>query len=81
MNHIRKCELCKALNEVIEASGATYGETVDALKWLLVAYQDKGSDLLNDVGIQKVAERKQKNSVLLPNDDDIERMRRDQASK
>ncbi len=58
--------LCKKLDDVIKESGATYGATISALKWLLVAYQDKGDNLLNGTNIQEVAAQSQNQSVKLP---------------
>lgn len=59
-------ELCKELNEVIEGSGASYGEVISALRWLLVAYEDKGENLLNAANIQEVSKMAQSRSVKLP---------------
>lgn len=59
-------ELCKALNEVIEKCDVSYGTVISALRWLLVAYEDKGTNLLNATNIQEVCTMDQKRSVKLP---------------
>ena len=47
-------DLYEALESVMREKGTTYGEAIDALKRLLVTYQIKGSNLLNEVNIQEV---------------------------
>ena len=58
--------LCSELNTVILKSDVKYADVIKALKWLQIAYQDKGENLLNGVDIQEVSAYEQHQSVKLP---------------
>ena len=63
-------KLTKGLNNVIKSSNATYEVVIKALKWLQIAYQDKGDNFLADISIKDIAGVNQRLSVTLPKEED-----------
>lgn len=63
-------KLTKELNNVIKSSNATYEVVIKALKWLQIAYQDKGNNFLADISIKDIVGVNQRLSVTLPREED-----------